>query len=125
MAPDFSGPACTVSRALATLAALGLEVGGLLLGTYSGGVLRITASEPFSCSYASGPTFTLSETDKLALAERLRELGGARQSEGTAVAGWYRSHTRSGLGLAPQDLAIYGTFFQEPWQVVLVLRPTE
>lgn len=101
----------------------GLEVGGLLLGSFSGDLLRIEASEPFSCSYASGPTFTLSDTDKLALAERLRELAAAGDPGESRVVGWYRSHSRGDLALAPQDLAIYQSFFSENWQVALVLKP--
>lgn len=100
----------------------GLEVGGLLLGSFDGTRLHITGHEAISCEHASGPSFSLSERDRAELAGRLREIAESGESD-RRVVGWYHSHTRSGLAMSPEDLAIHEEFFTEPFQVSLILHP--
>ncbi len=99
----------------------GIEVGGLLLGTRSDRRLRIESQRPIECEHARGPSFALSENDLAALQRLLR----ARQDapDGMQVLGWYHSHTRGGIHLSEEDLAVYNRFFPHPWQVALVLHP--
>ncbi len=99
----------------------GAEIGGLLLGDFRKGCLRINDYAPLECEHASGPSFTLSERDlarMAALVAEARRNGADRQP-----VGWYHSHTRSEILLSGADEEIHRRFFQEPWQVALVLRP--
>jgi len=101
----------------------GLEVGGLLLGRFSGDRMRITGYEPILCEHAHGPSFQLSEIDKRSLSERLQHYADCAQSGSERVVGWYHSHTRSGLSLTPEDTSIHDKLFPEEWQVALLLQP--
>ena len=38
--------------------------------------------------------------------------------------GWYVSHTRTEITLTESDQEIFSTFFAQPWQVTLVVRPS-
>ena len=42
----------------------------------------------------------------------------------STLAGWYHSHTRSGIFLSEADLELHRRFFRENWQVALVFRPS-
>ncbi len=97
----------------------GLEIGGVLFGRHSANLVRIESCRMLACDYASGPSFTLSATDHA----RLRDLLDAAAAEGLLPVGWFRSRTRSGISLSEDDVALSDTYFREPWQVVLVLRP--
>jgi hypothetical protein len=97
----------------------GLEVGGVLFGQRREGLLRIEAFRMLECDHAAGPSFTLSEADHV----RLRDLLDSAAGAGLLPVGWFRSRTRSEISLSEADAAIHDTYFREPWQVVLVLRP--
>ncbi len=98
----------------------GIEVGGILYGTRSGGELRIEAQRPLECEHARGPSFTLSEKD---VADLERMLAAPAGTPGLEPVGWYHSHTRADISLSEEDLKIHDHFFPHPWQVALVLRP--
>jgi len=99
----------------------GAEIGGLLMGEWRPGCLRITAYAPLDCEHAHGPSFTLSANDE----SRLRELIAKSPADfpGLVPVGWYHSHTRSEIFLSDADLSIHDRFFSETWQIALVLRP--
>lgn len=99
----------------------GAEIGGILLGIYEEGRLRVTEYAPLECEHAHGPSFTLSPPDL----DRLRNLIAAAPANfpGCQVAGWYHSHTRSEIFLSEADLEIHARFFPQPWQVALVMKP--
>lgn len=99
----------------------GMEVGGLLLGSLGPG-LTISGFEPIACEYATGPSFQLSPEDKQTLAKRIAYYASRAGEGGQRVVGWYHSHTRSGLALSPDDIALHNEFFPETWQVALLLR---
>jgi proteasome lid subunit RPN8/RPN11 len=99
----------------------GAEIGGLLLGRFADGRLRITGYAPMACEHATGPSFTLSANDFERLAGQLAEARGG-PAERQPV-GWYHSHTRSGVFLSDADQELHRHFFPEAWQVALVLRP--
>ncbi len=101
----------------------GMEVGGILLGRRANGLVEVLNSVPIECEHASGPGFVLSPNDHTRLAALVA--GGGRQPGGMElrVVGWFHSHTRSGIFLSAEDLAIHERYFPEPWQVALVVRP--
>jgi len=102
----------------------GIEVGGLLYGVREGHTVRIMAIRPAACEHASGPAFRLSERDRAALAVQMRQDREDARLEGLLCVGWYVSHTRTEISLAPSDQEIFSTYFAQPWQVTLVVRPS-
>src|SRR5215469_3283521 len=112
-----------VVESFRSLEARGAEIGGLLLGT-------VQESSPFEVfiqsykvvpsEYKRGPLYKLSPRD-LELFEDVLEQGvggGAMQ-----IVGFFRSHTRKGLGLDPEDVAIFDKFFPKQYQVALLAKP--
>jgi len=102
----------------------GVEVGGVLFGEHRNGVLRILAARPVACEYAEGPRFVLSERDQIALADQLKTSRHDIELQGLEAVGCYLSHTRSEVSLSEQDIAYFNRFFPLPWQVALVVRPS-
>jgi proteasome lid subunit RPN8/RPN11 len=102
----------------------GIEVGGLLYGVKEEQTVRIMAIRPMACEHASGPTFRLSERDRAALHEQIRHDAADSRLEDLVCVGWYVSHTRTEITLSESDQEIFSTFFTEPWQVTLVVRPS-
>ena len=103
----------------------GLEVGGLLLGTFTPGHGRITVIEdfePFDSEHRSGPSYLLSERDKEQLENRLAALRTGQH--GLGVVGYWRSHTRPGLYLDQEDYSAIQSYFADPSQVFLGVRPS-
>lgn len=99
----------------------GAEIGGILLGYFRDGGLRILDYRPLDCEHATGPSFTLSERDRARLAELLAE--AAKGPPERQPVGWYHSHTRSEIFLSEADREIHLQYFLQPWQTALVLRP--
>jgi hypothetical protein len=110
---------------LQRLARGGLEVGGVLFGVRRDTGIRILTWRPILCEYAMGPTLTLSERDRAELTLLIDSASVDSDLKGLQSVGWFISHTRSGVSLSPQDLAIFDRFFPEPWQVTLVLHPSQ
>jgi len=99
----------------------GLEIGGVLYGERDGEEIRILEWRPIGCEHSSGPSFDLSARDKESLRLLLNDPAGA--PEELLPVGWFHSHTKDGVSLSEEDLALYQTFFPGNWQVALVLRP--
>ncbi len=102
----------------------GIEIGGLLYGVHEGQTVRIMAIRPAACEHSSGPAFRLSERDRAALREQIRQDQEDPRLEGLVCAGWYVSHTRTEITLSESDQEIFSTYFPQPWQVTLVVRPS-
>jgi len=102
----------------------GIEVGGLLYGVKEEQAVRIMAIRPVACEHASGPTFRLSERDRAVLHEQIRHDAADSRLEDLVCVGWYVSHTRTEITLSESDQDIFSTFFAQPWQVTLVVRPS-
>ena len=100
---------------------MGAEIGGLLLGSWDGEQLSITAFEPLDCEHASGPSFTLSARDQTLLADMISV--SRRNPPNRQPVGWYHSHTRSEIFLSETDQDLHHRFFPEAWQIALVLKP--
>jgi TonB family protein len=101
----------------------GSEIGGLLLGYVSPGdpaVVSIEDYEPIACDYSRGPLYRLSDADMGRLERAIEQ---RRAAGGLVVAGFFRSHTRKGLALDADDLALFKTRFADPRQVALLIRP--
>jgi hypothetical protein len=102
----------------------GIEVGGLLYGVHEGHTVRIMAIRPAVCEHAGGPTFRLSERDRVALHEQIRQDQADSRLDDMVCVGWYVSHTRTEITLTESDQEIFSSFFAQPWQVTLVVRPS-
>jgi hypothetical protein len=101
----------------------GIEVGGILFGTYDGKTIRILAVREIACEHARGPSFILSDKDRAVLAEQLERDRLDVRLEGFQPVGFYVSHTRSDIFMQPADQETYEAFFPELWQVALVVKP--
>jgi protein TonB len=106
-----------------SLSSKGSELGGLLLGTVQSGNparVSIDSYELVACDYVRGPLYQLAEADT----ERLsRAVEQRNSSGGLRVVGFFRSHTRKGLGLDGEDIGFFNTHFRDPQQVALLIRP--
>ncbi len=105
---------------------VGMGVGGLLLGTKSTGRIDILAVEPIDCSHALGPAFLLTK-DELTGSLRLAKQVAKAHAEGNAyqVVGWYCSKTNGPLALSEADRLLYDVVCSEPWQVALLIKPSQ
>lgn len=102
----------------------GAEVGGILLGRVAAGpdsdTLNQVVIEDYECvpcEHRRGPSYVLSEPDRKRLARALRRSGGL------SVVGYFRSHTRPGLYLDENDMAVVSSLFSAPSDIVLLIRP--
>jgi hypothetical protein len=88
-------------RGLGAVPKRGAEVGGVLLGSIEPGqlkdtsIVRIEDFEPVPCSYVRGPSYLLTEEDRKLFDEICQR---------RSPVGYYRSHTREGLSLGPEDI---------------------
>jgi len=112
-----------VAEAFFSLPHGGAEIGGVLFGTHTGGVVRILAARSLACDHALGPAFKLSGSDHARLAALLEHGCDDLRAQGWEPVGWYHSHTRSEILLSAGDLEIYNHYFPDPWHVALVVRP--
>lgn len=99
----------------------GSEIGGVLWGDVEPGnptALQVVEYELVPCDYTLGPLYRLAEAEMARLDRVL-----AQRGSGTRPLGFFRSHTRKGLSLDADDLALMDSRFAEPHQVALVIRP--
>ena len=114
-----------VMRGFGAVPRRGAEVGGVLIGTVEAGdklVVHVQDFEPAPCQHKRGPSFLLTEEDEAgfsATVERSRQ----RNERGLHAIGYFRSHTRDGLGLSEEDLQLFGRYFPDPSAVILLIRP--
>ena len=93
------------------------EVGGVLLGSIEPDtkVVTIDDYDPLPRSHDSG-TFELSEQEAETFAAKIERAK-------PRAAGFYRSHTRDGLGLSAEDAKLYDRHFAGAGAVVLLIKP--
>jgi Gram-negative bacterial TonB protein C-terminal len=99
----------------------GTEIGGILLGRRMPGFGRavlVEDFEPVRCEHLRGESYTLSPGERHMLGGQLR------RRRPLQVVGFFRSHTRPGLYLDQDDFAVFSRYFQDDWQVFLVVRPS-
>ena len=105
-----------------SLTSRGSEIGGLLVGDVSPGsplVVSIADYELIACDYSRGPLYRLSDADMGRFEQAIQQWLAA----GRGVAGFFRSHTRKGISLDVDDLALFHARFRDPHHVALLVRP--
>jgi hypothetical protein len=112
-----------VSQGLLRFSRGGIEVGGVLYGARDGRKIRIQAVRPIPCDHAAGPSFGLSAEDRIQFEAQLADDAQDPHLQGLTRLGWFVSHTRGELTMTQGDLEMFSTFFRDPWQVTLVIRP--
>jgi hypothetical protein len=125
---DRLGP--EIMRGFGAVPKRGAEVGGLLLGAIEQEaaedgvrtVVRIEDFEPVACDYKRGPSFVLTEEDG-ALFEEACARWQPDGSQPAYAVGYYRSHTRDGMSLSPEDLDLLERYFPAPENVALLVKP--
>lgn len=102
-------------------------MGGILLGSVTQQddgryVVQVDDFEPVPCQHAKGMTWVLNDEDLMRFEETLSRW---RKQEGrrTYAVGFYRSHTRDGLGLTEDDLRIYEGYFPEESSIAMLVKP--
>jgi hypothetical protein len=114
-----------VMRGFGAVPKRGAEVGGVLIGVVEQGdktVVRVEDFEPVECGYTRGPSYQFTEEEKAGFADACRRWAPDSERPDYAV-GYFRSHTRDGLSLAPEDLELMDRHFAGPSTIVLLVRP--
>ena len=104
--------ACRIAEAANALPKRGLEVCGLLLGEHSENEFAVKSLIPFTCRYAEGPAFRVSEGE-------LRDTLQAANTLGDVV-GIYRSRNDGSLDLDHQDRLLLGLLARRPLPVLVI-----
>ena len=106
-----------VMRGFGSMPRRGVEMGGLLLGTIdrSGDkpVVIVDDFEPVPCQHSRGTTYLLSDEELVRFQDTASKWAYAEGKQTFGV-GYYRSHTREGLGLTDEDLNIYNQILPDP-----------
>ncbi len=102
----------------------GIEVGGVLYGLHTEGLVRVMEWRPIECQHARGPGFLLSPDDEEGLARMLADAEHDSALKAMEVVGWAHSHNRTRVFLTEEDLEIHRKHFPQPWQIALVMRPS-
>src|SRR5437867_1548581 len=114
-----------VMRGLGALKRRGAEVGGLLLGRLapdSAGRIIIEDFEPVPSEYLTGPSYNLSENDRVAFEAAIARRQADADPE-LSVVGFYRSHTRDELYMDDADVALAQRYFPTAGNVFLLIKP--
>lgn len=114
-----------VMRGFGAIPRRGAEVGGILLGSVESGpalVIRIDDFEPVVCEHRRGPSYLLSDADLAHYEEALLRHKYSREKAVYAV-GCYRSHTREGMSLTPEDLQHFDKYFPDLPNAFLLVKP--
>jgi len=117
-----------VMRGFGAVPKRGAEVGGVLIGTVEHArdgepaVVRIEDFEPVECEYRRGPSYLFTEDEKGVFEEAVQRWQPDESRTAYAV-GFYRSQTRDGLSLAPEDVELLDEFFPGDDGVALLIKP--
>ncbi len=114
-----------VMRGFGAVPKRGAEVGGVLIGTIERGdvsVVRVEDFEAVECEYQRGPSYHLSEQDGKEFAETCRRWAPDEARAAYAV-GFFRSHTRDGMSLDPEDVDLMNDYFPSPSHIALLIKP--
>ena len=106
-----------------SLAKGGLEVGGVLFGIESDGLIRILAARPIECEHRLGPSFVLSDTDDVRLAQMLADSKLDSELSSLEPLGCYLSHSRHGATLTDSDVQLLNRHFAGTRQLAVILIP--
>lgn len=115
-----------VMRGFGAMPRRGVEMGGILLGNVDRSgerpVVVVEDYEPVPCQYSRGATYLLSDEELVRFKEIAAKWSPADGRQTFAV-GYYRSHTREGLGMADEDLELFNQLFPEPHAISLIVKP--
>jgi hypothetical protein len=113
-----------VIRGFGSLPRRGAEVGGILLGTVSGGgrIVRVEDYREVPIEYRRGPSYLLSELDTNAFEAALADVRNNAATSARSI-GYFRSHTRDGVGLSEEDVDLVTKYFPDPETIILLIRP--
>lgn len=100
----------------------GAEVGGILLGTVDGSIVKVEDFVPVPCEHRRGPSFLLSEADTEAFQEAFDQVRPAPGRTPYAI-GYYRSNTRDEKILGEEDRKLCARYFPGPNNVALLIKP--
>ena len=111
-----------VMRGFGAVPRRGAEVGGILLGTttITGPSARIEDYELIPIEYKRGPSYRFSASDQETFRAAVHK---ARTGKERGPIGYFRSHTRDGVGLSDDDLKLLSNYFPSPEAIVLLIRP--
>jgi hypothetical protein len=112
-----------VMRGFGAVPKRGAEIGGVLLGAANGdGSVSVEEYELIPIEYKRGPSYLLSDEDVGAFESALNDLRQKSRKDLHPV-GYFRSHTRDGVGLGDEDRELLSRYFPEPETIVLLIRP--
>src|SRR5260370_4858895 len=114
-----------VMRGFGAIPKRGAEVGGVLLGTIELGeqaIVRVEDFESVACDYRRGPSYLLTGDDGAAFDDACQR-GQPDSSHPTYAIGYFRSHTREGLSLGPEDVELMENYFPSLCQISLLVKP--
>jgi hypothetical protein len=114
-----------VMRGFGAVRKRGAEIGGLLIGNIEPGdptIVRIEDFESIECGYKRGPSYLFTE-DATRPFEDACDRWQPDDSRPAYAVGFFRSHTREGFSLAPDDLELMDACFPSPYHVVLLIKP--
>ena len=107
----------------------GAEVGGVLIGTIEHSeedgdptIVRIEDFEAVDCEYKRGPSYLFRNEDR-GVFEEAAARWQPDESRTVFAVGFFRSHTRDGMSLAEEDVALLNENFPAPAQVALLIKP--
>lgn len=114
-----------VMRGFGAVPKRGAEVGGVLLGTIEQGaqtVVKVEDFEPVACDYRRGPSYLFTADDGAAFDDTCARM---QPDSGRAFygVGYFRSHTREGFSMAPEDIALMEHYFPAASNVALLVKP--
>ena len=118
-----------IMRGFGAVPKRGAEVGGVLIGTIEPGdvtIVRVTEYESVPCHYMRGPSYLLTDSERVVFDEVCERWTPVDAPAGSRVAfavGYYRSHTRDGLALAPEDTELLDRHFGSPNGLALLVKP--
>jgi hypothetical protein len=114
-----------VMRGFGAVPKRGAEVGGVLLGTIEQGaqtIVKVEDFEPVTCDYKRGPSYLFTADDGAAFDDACARAQPDPSRETYGV-GYFRSHTRDGLSLAPEDIGLMEHYFPSPSHIALLIKP--
>jgi hypothetical protein len=114
-----------VMRGFGAIPKRGAEVGGVLLGTIEQGeqtIVRVEDFEAVACDYRRGPSYLFAADDGATFDDACVRWQPDSSRPAYAL-GYFRSHTRDGLSLAPEDIGLMDHYFPSPSHIALLVKP--
>jgi len=113
-----------VVRAMHGLGRGGIEVGGLLIGTFEDDNYVVDTWRLIRCDHSRGSSFLLSDRDVATLSCQIEATQVDPILEGRRVLGWFVSHTRGGLETRIEESQLHMRHFDTPGSLLLTVQPT-